>query len=75
VVLVARLGTLTVKAPVEVAPEITWLDIDPLERPQYMPILVSAPPPFADTVAPKVALVVAMLVTVGKITVGGITLK
>ena len=57
-----------------IPPEIIWLGIEPLERPQYIPTPVRAPPPFEDTVAPNVAVVLAILVAVGSITVGGIML-
>jgi hypothetical protein len=69
-----------VKVPVAVSPMLALhvLVTEPAESPQQIPTWVRLAPPFDVTFAPKVALVLAMAVAVGEVTVGtaaaGVTL-
>jgi len=61
---------LWVKIPVVVPPSAKELPVGLAAVPHTVPREVSAPPPLAVTLAPSVALVVLMLVTVGDVTEG-----
>jgi len=61
---------LWLKVPVLVPPSARELPVGEEEVPQTVPLEVIEAPPFAVTLAPRVALVVEMELTVGVVTVG-----